>query len=222
MSADPTSIDRIRNASFESGRRGYKKQDVDRFLASLADWLASGEGRKQSVLVKEALEDVGRRTGSILVTAEESAQKIREKAENTREEADAYASKTREQTEQQASALKESSEAEAERIRSVAARDAEETLSKAKAEVREIVAQGEATKAQIQAEIEDLGKRRDSILGRIDELASQLSGTAKEHRPSKPKAAEKDKPNGSGGDGDPTPRSRAAKTTGAKAAKTKS
>jgi DivIVA domain-containing protein len=213
MTADPTSIERIRSASFESARRGYKKQDVDRFLASLADWLASGEGRKQSVLVKEALEDVGRRTGSILVTAEESAQEIRERAEKTREEADAYAKQTKERTEQQARALKESSEAEAERIRSVAARDAEEAVSKAKAEVREVVAQGEARKAQIEAEIEDLGKRRDSILGRIDELASQLSGTAKEHRPSKTKATERDEPNGSGGDGDAAPSSAAAKTS---------
>ena len=87
MNADPTSIERIRSATFESARRGYKKQDVDRFLASLADWLASGEGREQTVVVKEALQDVGRRTGKILTTAEETAQEIREKAQQAREEA---------------------------------------------------------------------------------------------------------------------------------------
>jgi DivIVA domain-containing protein len=202
MNADPSSIDRIRNTSFESARRGYKKQDVDRFLASLADWLASGEGREQTVVVKEALEDVGRRTGAILVTAEASAQEIREKAQKAREDADAYAKQKREQADQQAQALKESSEAEAERTRSVAARDAEETITKSKAEIRTLVAQGEEKKGAIEAEIEELGQRRDSIVKRIDELALQLSGAANEHRPAgKPKTEETPKPEASGKEG---------------------
>jgi DivIVA domain-containing protein len=201
MSADPTSIERIRNATFASDRRGYKKQDVDRFLANLADWLASGEGREQSILVKEALQEVGRRTGAILVTAEESAQEIRDQAQKAREEADAYAARAREQADQQAGALKESSEAEAERLRSVAARDAEESISKAKAEVRTVIAQGEARKAEIEAEIENLGERRDSILRKVDELAVQLSGTAKEHRPTGPKPSKGAEPEGSTGNG---------------------
>ncbi len=182
MSADPTSIDRIRNATFASARRGYKKQDVDSFLASLSDWLESGEGREQSVVVKEALQDVGRRTGKILATAEESAQEIREQAQKAREEADTYSKRTRENADQQASALKESSEAEAERTRAVAARDAEEMTSKAKGEVRAIVADGESKKAELEAELAELAERRDAILRRIDELASQLTGTADHHR----------------------------------------
>jgi DivIVA domain-containing protein len=182
MSADPTSIDNIRNATFASARRGYRKQDVDQFLAGLADWMASGEGREQSVLVKEALQQVGRQTGSILTTAEEAAQEIREKAQKTREDANAYAKQKREQTEQNAAALKESSEAEAERTRTVATRDAEEMISKAKAEVRAIVADGETKKSEIGAEIEELRERRDSIVRKIDELAVQLTGTADEHR----------------------------------------
>jgi DivIVA domain-containing protein len=182
MSADQISIDRIREATFASARRGYKKQDVDRFLASLADWLASGEGQEQSVLVKEALQDVGRQTGAILSTAEEAAQEIRDKAQKTREDAEAYAKQTREQSNQQAAALKESSEAEAERTRTIAARDAEEMISKSKAEVRAVIEEGNAKKAETRTEIDELGERRDSIVGRIDELASQLSGTADEHR----------------------------------------
>lgn len=201
MNADPTSIERIRKTSFASSRRGYNKKDVDRFLAGLADWLASGEGREQTVLVKEALQDVGRRTGKILVTAEESAQEIRDKAQKARDEADAYVMQARENANQQAGALKESSEAEAERLRSVAARDAEELITKAKAEVRAVHSQGEARKAEIEAEIEELGERRDSILKRIDELAVQLSGTANEHRPSTPKRTKGSEPEDGSGDG---------------------
>jgi DivIVA domain-containing protein len=183
MTADPTSIERIRDATFDTARRGYKKQDVDRFLSSLADWLASGEGREQSVVVKEALQEVGRQTASILVTAEESAQKIRDATQRQREEADAYAKDAKEAADQQARAQKESSDAEAERTRAVAGRDAEEMISKAKAEVRAIEKEGEARKAEIQAEIQELRKRRGSIVEHLDQLAVQLSGTADDHRP---------------------------------------
>jgi DivIVA domain-containing protein len=184
MGADPTSIERIRSATFKSARRGYKKQDVDRFLASLADWMASGEGREQSIHVKEALQDVGRRTGKILTTAEEAAQEIRDRAQQAREEADAYAKQARENADQQIGALKESSEAEAERIRTVAARDAEELISKAKADARAIEEEGKARKAEIEAEIGELRKRRGSLVEHLDQLARQLSGTADDHRPS--------------------------------------
>jgi DivIVA domain-containing protein len=184
MNADQTSIERIRSATFKSARRGYKKQDVDRFLSSLADWLASGEGREQTVVVKEALQDVGRRTSSILVTAEEAAQEIRDQAHKKRGEADAYSKQTREQADQQAKALKESTEAEAERMRSVAARDTEKMKSDAQADVRKIHEEGEARKAELKGEIEELQQRRESIVQHLDQMAVQLSGTAADHRPS--------------------------------------
>lgn len=184
MNADPTSIERIRTATFKSARRGYKKQDVDRFLSSLADWMASGEGREQSVVVKEALQDVGRRTSSILVTAEEAAQEIRDQAQKRRDEADAYSKETRENADQQAKALKESTEAEAERIRSVAARDAEKMKSDAQADVRKIVDDGETRQAELRGEIDELKQRRESIVQHLDQMAVQLSGAADDHRPS--------------------------------------
>jgi DivIVA domain-containing protein len=206
MTADPTSIDRIRNATFAGARRGYNKQDVDSFLANLADWLASGEGQEQSVVVKEALQDVGRRTGAILTTAEEAAQETRATAEKARQEADAYAEQARQSADAQAKATKESSEAEAERTRSVAARDAEEMITKAKAEVRKIVEEGDTKKADLNSEIDELGERRDSILRRVDELASQLAGAANQHRPAAAPAEEATpaavkEPNGDGSNG---------------------
>jgi DivIVA domain-containing protein len=225
MNADQTSIERIRSATFKSARRGYKKQDVDRFLASLADWLASGEGQEQSVVVKEALQDVGRRTSSILVTAEEAAQEIRDQAQKKREEADGYAKQTREQADQQARALKESTEAEAERLRSVAARDVEEMKSKAQGEVRTILDQGETRKAELRGEIEELGQRRESIVQHLDQLAVQLSGTADDHRPSgntdETPAVKKQAPKGKDSDEDGASENGEAPTTVAKAGKAK-
>ena len=46
MSVDQTSLDRIRNATFPSSRRGYDKNEVEKFLARLADWLETGAGEE--------------------------------------------------------------------------------------------------------------------------------------------------------------------------------
>src|SRR3954463_3438822 len=82
MPVDQTSLDRIRNATFPSSRRGYDKHEVEKFLARLADWLGTGAGdESRSDTVKRELERVGQRTGAILAQAEESAQQIRAEAE---------------------------------------------------------------------------------------------------------------------------------------------
>src|SRR3954469_22720570 len=82
MPVDQTSLDRIRNATFPSSKRGYDKQEVEKFLARLADWLETGAGdESRSDTVKRELERVGERTGAILAQAEESAQQIRAEAE---------------------------------------------------------------------------------------------------------------------------------------------
>ena len=106
MGVDQTSLDRIRNATFPSARRGYDKHEVEKFLARLADWLETGAGdESRSDTVKRELERVGQRTGAILAQAEDSAQQIRAEAEEearatidnanqqrerTRSEADTY------------------------------------------------------------------------------------------------------------------------------------
>src|SRR5919109_4133511 len=100
MGVDQTSLDRIRNATFPTARRGYEKREVERFLARLADWLETGAGDEtRSDAVKRELEKVGQRTGAILAQAEESAQQIRAEAEGEAKErvsaADAKAQTTR-------------------------------------------------------------------------------------------------------------------------------
>ena len=77
MGVDQTSLDRIRNATFPSAKRGYDKQEVEKFLSRLADWLETGGGdESRSETVKRELERVGERTGAILSQAEDSAQEI--------------------------------------------------------------------------------------------------------------------------------------------------
>jgi len=83
MAVDQTSLDRIRNASFPTVRRGYDKGEVERFLTKLADWLETGAGdESRTDAVKRELERIGQRTSAILAQAEDSASQIRQEAES--------------------------------------------------------------------------------------------------------------------------------------------
>src|SRR6476646_4282787 len=116
MGVDQTSLDRIRNATFPSSRRGYDKQEVEKFLSRLADWLETGAGdESRSDTVKRELERVGERTGAILAPAEESAQQIRaeaeEEARGTVNTASMRAEETRAETEKYAAETRTSADA---------------------------------------------------------------------------------------------------------------
>ena len=144
MPVDQTSLDRIRNATFPTARRGYDKHEVEKFLARLADWLETGAGdESRSDTVKRELERVGQRTGAILAQAEESAQQIRTEAEEearetvntanseaqqTRAEADSYASETRGSADTYAQQTRQTADQDANASRTKAEEDARQTI----------------------------------------------------------------------------------------------
>jgi DivIVA domain-containing protein len=199
MPVDQTSLDRIRNATFPSSRRGYDKHEVEKFLSRLADWLETGAGdESRSDVVKRELEKVGERTGAILAQAEESAQQIRAEAEEeargtvntanmeateTRTEADNYARETR----TSADAYAEQTRSAAEEVLSSAQAKAEaqgrETIAAAEAQARRIVEEGVQRREDIEAVIADLVRRRDDVLDDAEELAVKLTQAIGQHRP---------------------------------------
>jgi DivIVA domain-containing protein len=199
MGVDQTSLDRIRNATFPSVRRGYDKQEVEKFLARLADWLATGAGdESRSDTVKRELERVGERTGAILAQAEESAQQIRAEAEEeargtintanmqaeeTRTEADSYSTGARTSADSYAQQIRQSAEEEARTILAKAEDDAREGIENAKAQARRIVEEGTQRREDVEAVIADLVRRRDDVLTDTDELTSRLTAAVSEHRP---------------------------------------
>lgn len=199
MSADQTSLDRIRNATFPIARRGYEKHEVEKFLGRLADWLETGAGdESRSDVVKRELEKVGERTGAILAQAEESAQQIRAEAEEeargtvntanmesteTRTEADNYARETRtsadsyaQQTRQEADEVLANAEARAQAL-------AREKIDAAQAQARRIVEEGTQRREDIEAVIVDLLRRRDDVLADTEELTGKLTAAVSQHRP---------------------------------------
>jgi DivIVA domain-containing protein len=193
------SIERIRNATFPLSVRGYDRNEVDTFLAELADWLETGGGGGAAAVeaVRTELERIGEQTAGILTEAHQAAEGIRSDAsagvrqqlvdanrtsESVRAEAAEYAADTRDEAD--AYARKVRGEADAYASRTTAEIEAEigEDRDAAKKEAEKIVVDANKRKADIESVIGDLEKRRDAVLAELDRLASGIAGTATEHR----------------------------------------
>jgi DivIVA domain-containing protein len=196
--AEP-SIERIRNATFPLSVRGYDRNEVDRFLTELADWLETGGGGGAAAVeaVRTELERIGEQTASILTEAHQAAEGIRGDAsagvrsqlvdanrtsETVRSEAAEYAADTRDEAD--AYARKVRGEADDYASRTAAEIDGElaEDREKAEKEAGRVVADANKRKADVESVISDLEKRRDAVLAELDRLASGIAGTATEHR----------------------------------------
>ncbi len=188
MPVDQTSLDRIRNATFPSSKRGYDKHEVEKFLARLADWLETGAGdESRSDTVKRELERVGQRTGAILAQAEESAQQIRaeaeEEARGTVNTANIEAAETRSETDRYATEAHASADAYAQQTRQAAEEEARNAIAEAQAEARRIVEDGIQRREDIEAVIADLVRRRNEVLADTEDLSAKLTGAVSEHQP---------------------------------------
>jgi DivIVA domain-containing protein len=169
-------IERIRTATFSDARRGYDRQEVDTYLARLADWLEGGGGdQARSEIVKRELERVGQKTAAILTEAQDAAQSIRSESENeanekleaarreteaARTEADEYAQKTRDEADRQAAAK----------------------IKDAGDEAARMVEDGQTRKREVEKLISDLEARRDAVLSGLERLSSEIAGTATQHK----------------------------------------
>ncbi len=186
MAVDQTSLDRIRNASFPTVRRGYDKGEVERFLTKLADWLETGAGdESRTDAVKRELERIGQRTSAILAQAEDSASQIRREAET--EAADLLTSAKRESEGLLAKAKKTSGDAakKAEQLLSESKKKAETEakalIEKAKTEADGILDDAARRKSDIESVIDDLYERRDETVADLETLASKLVEAARQH-----------------------------------------
>ena len=188
MGVDQTSLDRIRNATFPSAKRGYDKQEVEKFLSRLADWLETGGGdESRSETVKRELERVGERTGAILSQAEDSAQEIigeaRTESERARSDADAYAEERSAEADAYSDSTRKSADADAAKLRADAAADADAAVADAEAQAQRIVEDGTRRREDLESVIADLVSRRDEVIGDIESLRGKLSAAVTEHSP---------------------------------------
>lgn len=196
---DQESIERIRSATFPTGRRGYDKREVDRFLTRLADWLETGGAdQSRAEVVRLELQRVGEETSKILTDAHDAGEKLRvqtereaqegaeaalAQAEQTRAEADRYAAEAPAAAEAEAQKAKTEADTYAAQTRTEADREAEQEIEKARDEAKRLVEEANSRKADIEAVIADLEQRREEVLGSLRRMSSELAGTATEHGP---------------------------------------
>ena len=194
---DQDSIERIRSATFPVARRGYEKREVDRFLLSLAEWLETGgadQGRSDAV--RRELERVGEETSKILTEAHDVAERLRlqaeREAEGLTEGAQAQADRTRAEADKILAEAESVAETAAQKLRTDADAYATQTRPTPTARPsrrsprRAPRRSGSSTRRtparqDIEAVIADLEARRDEVLGSLERLSSELSGTATQH-----------------------------------------
>lgn len=213
------SIERIRNATFSHSVRGYDRNEVDRWLAELADWLETGGGGGAAAVeaVRTELERIGEQTGGILSEAHQAAEAIRadasadvrqklidanNTAEALRAEASEYSADTRDEADAYGRKVRGDADAYASRTAAEVECEFGEAREAAEKEAKKIVADATRRKADVEAVIGDLEQRREAVVAELDKLASRITGTATEHRPasSEPSADEGDADEGDDGE----------------------
>jgi DivIVA domain-containing protein len=181
-------IEGLRTTQFPTERRGgYDRAAVDTYLAELADWLETDEAK--AAIAQRELERVGERTGSILSTAQESADKIvaeanaeaqtlradaeRETTEQ-RAAAESYANETRAKAEADARKLREAAEADAAKAREEAEEHARLTIREADDRLERAARDAEERTAGIENEIAGLAVKRDELVENLERLSTGL------------------------------------------------
>lgn len=162
-------IDRLREPGFTEARRGYDRREVDRFLASLVDWLETDAVKELGDLaVQRKLEFVGKSTARILLTTEEESEKLlgltEEECADLRSRADAAALETRRAADEYAEGVR----------------------ARADADAAETVGEGDRRRAEIEAVVSQLEAHRDSTLEDLERLRGELSSTLGTHNAKQP------------------------------------
>jgi DivIVA domain-containing protein len=189
-----TSVEQIRAAKFPLVRKGYDPDQVEAFLAKIADWLETGgPDEARAEIVKREIERVGERTASVLTSAEDTAQQLRgdaerevaamlERAESESRrvgaEADTYAATARGEADEYATRLRADADAYATKTRADAdayARKTREAVN-ADAERKRVVADRrvsevlEAAEEKARRIVNDGSKRRREVEDVIADL----------------------------------------------------
>ena len=175
-------IDQLRKATFPLERRGgYNPEAVTAYLNELADWLETGGGdQARAMLVQREMERVGERTGTILSTAQQSADRItsdaQADADKVRKEADAYSTETRAAADDHARTVTEAAERDAAEARRQADVQAKATIREAEARLQRATEEAAERTRGVEDEIAALVRKRDQANDALERVVSGLRG----------------------------------------------
>jgi DivIVA domain-containing protein len=168
-------IERLRVQGFTVARRGYDRHEVDKFLAALADWIATDAAKDLGDLtVKRKLEFVGKSTARILLTTEQESKELR--AQTEEECAELWS-----QAEAASLEARRAADEYAKKVGEKADQGARRTGEAASAKAKGIVEEAERRRAQIEAVIAELDAHRDGTLQELERLRGELASTIGEH-----------------------------------------
>jgi DivIVA domain-containing protein len=180
----------VTGVEFSGSRRGYDREEVDRYVERVSRIVVELEAmRSPDAVIERALADVGEETSAILRRARKAGEEIIGDAE-------AQARERTSEAEAQTRALREDADHYSARVRA----DAEQVLSDARAQGKEIISQaqteaaglrkdaadeatqvrGEADhyRSQVSAHVEQLAQERHRLIEDLRKLADQFHRTA--------------------------------------------
>jgi DivIVA domain-containing protein len=184
-------IEELKTVQFPTERRGgYDRRAVDAYLAELADWLETGgEDEARRAVIRRAMSDVGDRTGSILASAQESADELtseaQAEADRIRAEAGREAAKLRSDAEDDAAKARSDADSYATGTRSAADEHARITAETAAAEAKALIDEAEARLKKAEAEAEErtrgieqeiagLVRKRRDVVANLEQLNAEM------------------------------------------------
>jgi DivIVA domain-containing protein len=200
----------VTGVEFSSSRRGYDRDEVDRYVERVSRIVVELEAmRSPDAVIERALADVGEETSAILRRARKAAEEIIADAEaQARDHTSAAEDQARERRE------------DADRYNARIRADAEQALEDARAQAEEIQAQAAADahrvrsdadryREQVSTHIDQLAKDRHQLIEDLRKLADQFHRTADralEQIPEKASSYEGIEGNGTATEADPASR----------------
>ena len=137
--------------------------------------------------IRQQLADANLKAESMRSTADEYAQETREQADayavKMRRDVDAYAERVRIDADSYGEETRAEAEGYAGRFREEAEAEAKKIADAARTEAERIVEDAQRRKADTEALISDLEERREAVLAELERLATDVAGTATQHRP---------------------------------------
>ena len=187
---DWAEFERRRASGFPTVRRGgYDEGEVDRFLASVSDWLKTGAAEELGdEVVRNKLEQVGQTTARILMIAEQETEELRRRAEEecadlrakAQTAANESAARILETAEQRSEELRRTTEDECADLRAEADTIANETCSRAEKYATKVRAQADEdakrmiddaavqARSALREETERLRAEMDAVVAEMD------------------------------------------------------
>jgi DivIVA domain-containing protein len=185
--------------SFAGARRGVSESEVREFLQEVAAEMAAAVGRERDLIARvhelegrlahppapteeQILDHLGEETARVLRSAQEAADEIRanaskraqaiieqaeSEADRTRQAAEAVLGDKTREAEVAATVIQREAEGKAQADLRQAARDGEAEIAAARQRGREMVGEARAVRERI---LSDLGKRRASLQGEVEQL----------------------------------------------------